>query len=306
MEFLAALTGILIAIQARANGQLSYEVKNSIEAALISFGSGLIAILVIALFSKPMQAGLSQIRIALKTKSLPKWPLIAGALGGCVIGIQTHVVPLLGVAIYSVASISGQTGVSLIVDRLGLTGGIKQHISMRRILAALVTITAVLVSVWDQLSLKHFALVAVVVTIIAGSLIGVQRAFNGQINSHSHQSFATSLINFIMGSSVLALTLLFVTFVKHERIYPFPHGPWWIYTGGVTGVIYIAFASTVVQHLGVLTFTLFSVGGQLLGSLLIDFISPTSGTHISWYLIVGIAITYVGVIIGGQSRLFRR
>ena len=33
-------------------------------------------------------------------------------------------------------------------------------------------------------------------------------------------------------------------------------------------------AQTIVQHLGVLTFTLFSVGGNLVGSLLIDLISP--------------------------------
>jgi transporter family-2 protein len=76
--------------------------------------------------------------------------------------------------------------------------------------------------------------------------------------------------------------------------------------GGVTGVIYIAFSATIVQHLGVLTFTLFSVGGQLLGSLLIDLISPTTGSRVSWYLVTGIAMTYVGVVIGGQSRLFRK
>ena len=54
-----------------------------------------------------------------------------------------------------------------------------------------------------------------------------------------------------------------------------------MYTGGVLGVIYIAMASMIVQHLGVLTFTLFSVGGQLVGSLLIDIFSPTDGVQIS-------------------------
>jgi transporter family-2 protein len=80
-----------------------------------------------------------------------------------------------------------------------------------------------------------------------------------------------------------------------------PSGPWWIYTGGVIGVIYIAFTSTIVQHLGVLTFTLFSVGGQLVGSLVIDLVSPTEGVHISTYLVSGIVLTYLGVIAGGVS-----
>ena len=80
---------------------------------------------------------------------------------------------------------------------------------------------------------------------------------------------------------------------------PLPNGPWWIYTGGVIGVIYIAFISTIVQHLGVLTFTLFSVGGQLLSALIIDVLSPTDGVRVSAYLVTGIVMTYLGVIAGG-------
>ena len=56
-----------------------------------------------------------------------------------------------------------------------------------------------------------------------------------------------------------------------------------------------------MQHLGVLTFTLFSVGGQLVGSLLIDLISPTNGVNVSTYLVTGIVMTYFGVIAGGVS-----
>jgi transporter family-2 protein len=68
-----------------------------------------------------------------------------------------------------------------------------------------------------------------------------------------------------------------------------------MFLGGTVGVIYIALSSHIVQHLGVLEFTLFSVGGMLIGSLLIDLVFPTSGTVISPYLIVGIALTYLGV-----------
>ena len=62
--------------------------------------------------------------------------------------VQTQIVPLIGVAIYSVASIAGQSATSLVVDRIGLTGGGKKPISMRRIAAAVVTVLAVFVSVF--------------------------------------------------------------------------------------------------------------------------------------------------------------
>jgi transporter family-2 protein len=125
---------------------------------------------------------------------------------------------------------------------------------------------------------------------------------NGQINEYSHQSFTTSLLNFIMGTSFLVIFLSILVLANPEDLVPLPAGPWWIYTGGVIGVIYIAFTSTIVQHLGVLTFTLFSVGGQLIGSLLIDLYSPTDGVHVSVYLVTGIAMTYVGVIVGGVNN----
>jgi transporter family-2 protein len=51
-----------------------------------------------------------------------------------------------------------------------------------------------------------------------------------------------------------------------------------------------------------LTFTLISVGGQLVGSLLIDLLSPTEGVQVSIYLVVGIAMTYLGVIVGGVNN----
>jgi transporter family-2 protein len=137
---------------------------------------------------------------------------------------------------------------------------------------------------------------------VAGAVVGVQRALNGQINEHSHQSYTTSLLNFFVGTSFLVLVLTVIQIFGDAPLAALPADTWWMYTGGVIGVIYIAFTAKIVQHLGVLTFTLFSVGGNLLGSLLVDFLLPTKGVHISWYLITGIAMTYLGVIVGGVNN----
>ena len=301
LDLLAALSGLMIALQARANGELSHRLNNGLEAALVSFGSGLIIIAVIAAFNPAIKEGIRNLRAAVANKEIAQWKLFAGALGGSFVAIQTHIVPLIGVAIYSVASIAGQTAMSLIVDRIGLTGGGKKLISKRRVAAAVLTVLAVFVSVFDRIDAKNLSLFAVVLGCIAGAVVGVQRALNGQINEHSHQSFTTSLLNFITGTSLLVILILGGVLIGKIELVPLPAGPWWIYTGGVIGVIYIAFTSTIVQHLGVLTFTLFSVGGQLVGSLVIDLISPTNGVNVSAYLVTGIVMTYLGVIAGGVS-----
>lgn len=303
LDVLATVSGVMIALQARANGELSQALDNGVEAALISFGSGLLIILLVTLFSRSIKDGIKNLRGAVSRKELPRWTLFAGALGGTFVAIQTHVVPIIGVAIYSVASIAGQTAASLGVDRLGITGGGKKHITFRRVAAALFTVFAVFISVFDRIDGKSLSLFAVFLAGVAGAVVGVQRALNGQINEHSHQSFTTSLLNFFMGTTFLAIFLALIIAFGDTELTPLPSGPWWMYTGGVIGVIYIAFTSKIVQHLGVLTFTLFSVGGNLVGSLLIDLFSPTTdGVQVSAYLVTGIAMTYLGVIVGGVNN----
>ena len=303
LDFLAALSGAMIALQARANGELSHRLDNGLQAALVSFSSGLLIILLITPFSPHIKEGIRNLRGAITRKEIARWKLFAGALGGSFVAIQTQIVPLIGVAIYSVASIAGQTAMSLVVDRIGLTGGGKKLISPRRVIAAVLTVCAVLVSVWDRIDANNLSMVAVTAGCIAGAVVGVQRALNGQINEHSHQSFTTSLLNFITGTTFLMILILAGVALGKSHLSPLPAGPWWIYTGGVIGVIYIAFTSTIVQHLGVLTFTLFSVGGQLAASLVIDLVSPTDGVSVSAYLVTGLAMTYIGVIAGGVGNL---
>ena len=303
LDLLAALSGAMIALQARANGELSHRLNNGLQAALVSFGSGLLIIFVITLFNSKIKEGIKNLRRAVANKEIARWKLFAGALGGSFVAIQTQIVPLIGVAIYSVASIAGQTAMSLIVDRIGLTGGGKKLISPRRVSAAVLTVLAVLVSVWDRIDANNLSMLAVTAGGIAGAIVGVQRALNGQINEYSLQSFTTSLLNFVTGTSFLVILIVVGVLLGRNELSPLPSGPWWIYTGGVIGVIYIAFTSTIVQHLGVLTFTLFSVGGQLVGSLVIDLVSPTEGVSVSAYLVTGIVMTYAGVVAGGVSNL---
>ena len=306
LDFLAAISGMMIALQARANGELSLRIGNPIEAALVSFGSGLIVISVISAFNPAIKSGIRNLRSAVKRKEIPIWTLFAGMLGGSFVAVQTQIVPIIGVAIYSVASIAGQTAASLLVDRIGMTGGGKKKITGRRVAAAGVTVIAVLISVLDRIEANNLSLMAVVFGLFAGSIVGVQRAMNGQINESTRQSFTTSLLNFIMGTTFLVIFLAVGMLISRAEMVSLPAGPWWMYTGGTIGVIYIAFTSTIVQHLGVLTFTLISVGGQLVGSLLIDFYSPTEGVQVSAYLVTGIVMTYLGVVVGGAGNLPKR
>jgi transporter family-2 protein len=279
---------------------------DSLEAAIVSFTTGLLFVSVIALFRKDVRSGFRQIFSAVNLKLLPSWRLGAGALGASFVAMQTYAVPIAGVALFTVASLAGQTGISLWVDHVGLAGGSRVIITKRRVIAAIITILAVVVSTWDRFTISNFSLLTIVLAVFSGTWVGVQRALNGQINSYSKASFATSLLNFITGTTFLLFLLLLRTLFTDHSVMNFTSGPWWMFLGGSIGVIYIALSAHIVQYVGVLEFTLFSVGGMLIGSLLIDIIVPTKGTVISGFLIAGILLTYLGVIANGQSRFSRK
>ena len=206
----------MIAVQARANGELSARLGNAPQAALISFSSGLFFVVIYALTSKKVRHGLKELFAAVESGLLPRWRLLAGALGGSFVALQTSIVPIIGVALYSVASIAGQTAVSLFVDRIGLTGGGPKMISPRRVTAAVITVLAVLLSVWDKLQGVDFSIFAVFLAGCAGALVGVQRALNGQINEYSKESYATSLLNFITGTSLFHFSHLGIKSIINE------------------------------------------------------------------------------------------
>jgi len=279
---------------------------DSLEAAVISFSTGLLFVTAIAIFRKDVRAGFSQIFKAVQASKMPPWTLAAGALGASFVAMQTYVVPIAGVALFTVASLAGQTGISLWVDKLALSGGAKTLITKRRVIAAVITVLAVGVSAWDRFEMSDFSIVALGLAFFAGSWVGVQRALNGRINSHSNKSFATSWLNFITGTSFLLFLLLLRSLFTDHSILNFQTAPWWMFLGGSIGVIYIALSSHIVQHLGVLEFTLFSVGGMLIGSLLIDILFPTQGTIISLPLLIGIVVAYIGAFMSGNRVIFNR
>ena len=291
---LAGLSGVLIAAQSRANGELAHRLGSGPEASLISFGSGFAVLIIAALLSPRMRTGLLAIRAAVRRGALPRWQTLAGTGGAVFVLIQAHTVPLIGVAVFSVGMIGGQSAASLLVDRLGLRSGVRHHVTPRRIVTAVVTVAAVLVSVSDRIdgSAGWVTLLAV----LSGAIVAVQRALNAHITDYSEHGYATTWLNFASGTALLAVVAAF----SLDGFSAPPVGPTdlWMYTGGTIGVVYIAIAAVVVQRIGVLMFTATGVGGQLVGSLLLDLLAPTAGVSISANLFAGIALSMVGIAVG--------
>jgi transporter family-2 protein len=263
---LAIVVGALTAVQSRLNGQLSKDIHNGIAAALISFATGWIFVIAACIFNRADRQGLIRIVKSLKNRSLKPWEIIGGMGGGFFVAIQSSVVPTIGVAIFTICTVGGQTASSMIVDYIGLSPSGKHRVTAVR------AITAV--------------------------IIAFQQALNGRMNVVAERPLSTTFVNFLMGFIVLTIALA-INLARGGSIGHLPHGLI-VYLGGPIGVIFIAVSAYTVKHLGILNFILFSVSGQLAGALLLDWLAPAANTKVSAYLITGTFMTLAAVI---SSRL---
>jgi len=298
-SLLALVIGSLTSVQSRINGQLSKDIHNGIAAALISFLSGWLFVIIVCILWKPDRNGLANIWKALRTRRLKPWEVIGGMGGGFFVAIQSSSVPIIGVAIFTICAVGGQTISSMIVDLIGLSPSGKHKVTPVRAITAIVTLISVTIAVYPDLQSATFRFAPILLAIIVGVVVSFQQAINGRVNVVSTRPLATTFVNFLMGSTVLTIALM-INLARGGTIGALPTN-FVVYLGGIIGVIYIAVSAFTVRHIGILNMILFSVTGQLMGALLLDWLAPAANTKVTSYLLTGTAMTLGAVV---SSRIF--
>lgn len=296
------VVGTLTALQARINGQLAIELGNGLEAAVYSFGSGLVVLAILVLAVPSIRAGVVRIPRAIRAGELRWWQALGGILGGFFVGVQTATVPLLGVAVFTVAVVAGQSSNSLVVDRIGLGPAGVQRITGRRVVSAVIAVVAVTVAVSHRLGSPDFSVISLVFAFIAGLAIAVQQAINGRTARAAGNPMSATFLNFLFGTIALGTAFGLMWAVADRGPSALPPGPWWLYLGGVIGIVFIAIAAWAVPIVGVLLFALVTIAGQLSGALLLDVVAPTAGTDIAPTLILGVVLAFVAVAVAARGR----
>ena len=301
---LAVLVGVNVALQTRINGELGQRLDDGVYAAVVSFGVGLLCGLAFLAFSARIRNGL---RLALRgfgRGDLRSWEFLGGLGGAAYVASQGVTVAALGVALFTVCIVAGQTGNSLIVDKLGLGPGGARPLTTGRVAATVIAIGAVALGVSDRWDVGEFKPAFVIFVILAGSAAAFQQAFNGQVARVSGSPTVSSVVNFTVGFTALLLIVLGMHLASGDAFSALPNpvsGDWWLYLGGPMGFAYTIGLAVVVRILGVLLFGLCSIAGQLSGALLLDAFWPTSGGAVSWQLFAAVLLTFVAATIAGRS-----
>lgn len=303
----AVSIGAMTAIQARVNGQLGVRLDNGILAGFVSFAVGLVLLCFPVLLTGSGRAALGRLWRGVRTRHVPWWMLVGGACGALTVSTQGLVAGILGVALFTVGVVAGQTLHSLLLDRTGIGPAGVVAITPGRILGGLFALVAVGVSLSGDV-LSRAPLWMLVLPFLTGAGIAFQSAVNGRLGQRIASPLGATFMSFIGGVIVLALcagTSILVTGPPA----PFPSalsGDVWLYLGGLLGAVYILLGVVIVARTGVLLMGLGAVLGQLVVSVLIDVIWPPAAGPAPWQVAVMVLAAVLSVLVALPWRIHRR
>ncbi|MFJ5861529.1 DMT family transporter [Pseudarthrobacter sp. NPDC092439] len=307
---LAVGAGLVIPVQGRINGALGTRLDDGIAAAVVSFSTGLVLMVAVSLLLPRGRAGLARIVPALRSRAFPPAYALAGAIGALFVFAQSFTVGILGVALFTVAAVTGQTVSGLLVDRMGIGPAGRKTVTGIRVAGSVLTIAAVAWAVSPRFTGTGAAaaaggadgsggpgalLVPVLLPVLAGFLMSFQQAMNGTATMHYGSPIAATLVNFVAGTMVLWGALA-VKVAVSGPVNPLP-SEWWYYLGGPMGCVFIGLSALLVRTLGVLVTGLGMIAGQLTGSLVLDIALPAPGSVVAPATVLGTLLTLAAIIL---------
>lgn len=300
----SVFAGFLVAVQSRVNGEFGIALDNGALAALISFSVGLTTVSVAMVASPAGRRGVAELRGALVRREIPWWAMLGGVAGAFLVLTQGVSAGVLGVALFSIAVVTGQSLGALVIDSRGWFGVPRVALHPQRALGAAIVVVGVVVA----LDLRPGELPATsalfVLPLLAGIGTGFQQAVNGRVKNASGSALSATFVNFALGTATLGLvTLLLLPLTGPGTL---SATNWWLWTGGLIGAVFIAIQVTTVGIIGVLGLGVTLISGQLVGSIVLDLIAPVATSDVGLATVIGATVTLAGAVLVTLGRTPQR
>lgn len=136
------------------------------------------------------------------------------------------------------------------------------------------------------------------VAVFIGMAVGLQPTINARLGNFTGEAALAALISTLTSSTCLILYLIIlrpeIPSWGQLRI-----GPWWMWTGGVIGAIYVAISLNLAQRLGATVLVAVVLIGQMLAAVIIDHygLLGLEQQTITPLRILGVVLLIAGVIL---------
>lgn len=300
----ALLCGAGMALQSRVNSGLAEELDSASAAAIWSFGSGCVILLVLVACIPSGRAGTAKLVRGLRDGTVPYWALGGGAVGAWFVLSQGLSGALIGVAMFTVAIVAGQTVGSMVIDRIGVAGLPARTITVTRALGAILALAAVILASWGRIGEAGAPWWAYLMPLVAGAGTGWQQAVTGLVRHASDSGLVATAVNFLVGTVLLGIGALVVLIASGP-----PTGSVRspiLLIGGIVAIGFIFGMAVVVRRIGVLLLGLGTIAGQLAAALVLDALFPVAGHPLEALTVGGAVVALIAVVIAAiPSRASR-
>jgi bacterial/archaeal transporter family-2 protein len=291
----AFLGGVGGAVQARVNGGLAAHLHDGVAAALISNGSALLILTGAMLAAPAARAGLRLVLAKFRGGTLRLWECLGGVCGALYVAGQGISAGALGVAVFTVAVVAGQSSGGLLADAAGLTPGGKRPVTRVRAAGATLTVAAALVAVGGRLQAGAWVPLALL-PLVAGAGLAFQGAVNGRVRQAAGAVLPAVYVNALTGTAGLLVAFGMSVLVRGRPTGALPATPW-LYLGGVLGIGFTTIGVMVVRRIGVLLLALGVIAGQLAGAVALDVLAPGPAGVPGMGTLLGAGLTLLAVMV---------
>ena len=206
---------------------------------------------------------------------------------------------MLGVALFIVSVVAGQTLAGAALDRVGFGPGEPRRLSTSRLVGSALMVASVALALASGLT-NAVPWLHLILPFVAGIGVGLQTGANGIVTAHTGSFLVSALGNFTLGSLALGIAAA-ISLALTPLGGAFPTNPV-LYLGGLIGLTYIAASAALVRYTGVLVLSGAAIAGQIIGSVMLDALDPS--VHLSPLTVIGAALTLLAaVIIAGYIPL---
>ena len=292
----AALVGVLIAAQSQFNGDLAVAGAGTLVAGWISYGGTLatIAVLIAA-----------RGRVASTARTLRAhgrwWWFAIGLCGIPIVLGAAYGVPIVGVAVASVASVAGQTVTGLALDARGVGVPGRLPLTPRRALAALAALGGLGLAMAAGSGGSGVgagqAIAIGALLFFAGATLAVQNAGNGAVARDSGDPMIAGLASATGGTIAISVLVggAALTGALAGSTLPSDPGSWYVYLGGPLGAAIVVAAAWAVRRLGTFALTLAVVAGQLVAAMAVD---ASRGFGVPWTTGASVVAIVAATVLG--------
>jgi bacterial/archaeal transporter family-2 protein len=141
-------------------------------------------------------------------------------------------------------------------------------------------------------------LLPAILAMLAGASVALQQVLNANLRTALNSAAWSGFVSYALGVLCMALLALALrdpvpSISIAARI------PWWAWTGGLFGAIFIALAIVLVPQLGAAAFIAFLIAGQMIASVAFDHfgVAGLDQRPIDLPKVVGIVLLMAGVVL---------